>query len=210
MNKSNCVLKIIVFAVLIIVNGMVHAQDLSYQEGNRSVTIWLLVINYAEACASMPCVEDDVFGSLPANPTKATVCYLTGQLVRNNGKAAFSGRLGAGSNHGCFFPEDPNPYALSDAARAEVHVIVQEHGSPLPGGAGLEEQLTQFLGGCNPDCVDTQFSPHVVADSVEGVSTSPLQRISDGSEIPRSKSTLTRGKFGITVVVNTRLDAVAP
>lgn len=210
MNKSNCVLKIIAFAVLIVANGMVHAKDIFFQEGNRAVTIWLVVINYPEACASMPCAEDDIFGSLPANPTKATVCYLTGQLVRNNGKAVFSGRLGAGSNHGCFFPEDPNPHALSDAARAEVHVVVQEHGSPLPGGAGLEEQVSQFFGGCNPECVDTQFATHVVADAVEGVSTSPLQRFSDESEIPRSKSTLTRGKFGITVVVTTRLDAVAP
>ena len=63
MNKSNCVLKTIVFAVLIIVNGMVHAQDISYAEGNRGVSIWLVVINYPEACASMPCSEDDIFGS---------------------------------------------------------------------------------------------------------------------------------------------------
>jgi hypothetical protein len=210
MNKSNCVLKTIVFAVLIMVNGMVHAQDLGYSEGNRSVTIWLVVINYPEACASMPCSEDDVFGSVPANPTKATVCYLTGQVVRPNGRAVFAGQLAAGSNHGCFFPEDMNPYNLSDAARAEVHIVVQEHGEPLPGGAGLEEQVTQFMGGCNPDCMDPQFATHVAADSVEGVSTSPLQRFSDESEISRSKSTLTRGKFGITVVVNTRLDAVAP
>lgn len=210
MNKSNCVLKTIVFAVLIIVNGMVHAQDISYAEGNRGVSIWLVVINYPEACASMPCSEADIFGSLPANPTKATVCYLTGQVVRMNGRAVFAGQMAAGSNHGCFFPEDPNPYNLSDAARAEVHVVVQEHGAPLPGGAGLEEQVSQFLGGCNPDCEDTQFATHVVTDSVEGVSTSPLQRFSDESEISRSKSTLARGKFGITVVVNTRLDAVAP
>jgi hypothetical protein len=210
MNKSNCVFKTIVFAVLIIVSGMVHAQDLGYAEGNRSVTIWLVVINYPEACASMPCTEDDIFGSLPANPTKATVCYLTGQVVRLNGRAVFAGQLAAGSNQGCFFPEDPNPYNLRDAARAEVHIIVQEHGEPLPGGAGLEEQVSQFMGGCNSDCVDTQFATHVAADSVEGASTSPLQRFSDASEISRSKSTLTRGKFGITVVVNTRLDAVAP
>ena len=210
MNKSNCVLKTIVFAVLIIVNGMVHAQDISYAEGNRGVSIWLVVINFPEACASMPCSEDDIFGSLPANPTKATVCYLTGQVVRMNGRAVFAGRLATGSNHGCFFPEDPNPYHLSDAARAEVHIVVQEHGEALPGGAGLEEQVSLFFGGCNLECVDTQFATHVVADSVEGVSTSPLQRFSDESEISRSKSTLTRGKFGITVVVNTRLDAVAP
>jgi hypothetical protein len=210
MNKSNRVLKTIVFAVLIMVNGMVHAQDLGYAEGNRSVTIWLVVINYPEACASTPCSEGDIFGSLPANPTKAAVCYLTGQVVRQNGRAVFAGQLAAGSNHGCFFPDDPNPYNLSDAARAEVHIIVQEHGEPLPGGAGLEEQVSQFTGGCNLDCVDTQFATHVAADSVEGVSTNPLQRFSDESMILRSKSTLTRGKFGITVVINTRLDAVAP
>jgi hypothetical protein len=206
MNVRNRILKISLFAVLIIVNGMVHAEDISYDENNRSVTIWLVVINYPEACASAPCTEGEIFGTLPANPTKTTVCYLTGQVVRNNGRGVFAGQLAAGSNHGCFFPEDPNPYSLADAARAEVHLVVQEHGSPLPGGAGLEQQVTQFQGGCNVDCVDTQFATHVAADSVEGVSTSPLQRFSDGSEISKSKSTLIRGKSGITVVANTNLD----
>jgi len=208
MNMRSRVLKIILFAVLIIVNGMVHADDLDYVETNRSVTIWLVVINYPEACTSVPCTEADIFGSIPANPTKTSVCYLTGQVVRNNGKGVFAGQLGAGTNHGCFFPEDPNPYGLMDAARAEVHLVVQEHGSPLPGGEGLEEQVSQFQGGCNTECVDTQFATHVAADAVEGVSTSPMQDFFDGSEIWKSKSTLTRDRLGITVVANTKLKPV--
>ena len=209
MNIRSCVLKIIPFAALIVANGMVQA-DISYDEDNRGVTNWLVIINNPEACASIPCTEADVFGSLPANPSKSTVCYLTGQVVRNNGKAVFAGRLGVGNTHGCFFPDDPNPYGLLDPARASVHIIVQEHGRVLPGGEGLEEQVSQFQGACNPDCVDTQVAFHEAIDAVEGVSISPMQDFVDETEIPNSASTLMRGKFGITVVVNTRLAEIAP
>ena len=210
MGIKKCVLKIITFATLIVASGMAYSGDIGYAANNRPVTIWLVVINNPEACASMPCTEDDIFGVLPANPTKATVCYLTGQVVRASGKAVFGGRLGVGTGHGCFFPDDPNPYVLMDPARAEVHIVVQEHGAPLPGGRGLEEQVSQFEGGCNPECTDSQFATHVATDAVDGVSVSSLQRFADGSEIANSASTLVRDKFGITVVNNTHLDDLAP
>lgn len=201
--------RIVALTALIAVSGAVYA-GIPFSDSNIAVTNWLVVVNYPEACASMPCSEEDIFGSLPDNPTQATVCYLTGQIVRSGGKAMFAGRLGEGTSHGCFFPMDSDPLGLKDAMRAEVHVIVQEHGSPKPGNIGRGKQLTQNGGGCNPDCLDTQFATHVAADAVDGVSTSPMQRFSDESPVDKSKSTLYRDRSGIRVTSQTQLDTVQP
>jgi hypothetical protein len=201
--------RIVALTALIAVSGAVYA-GIPFPDANIAVTNWLVVVNYPEACASMPCTEEDIFGSLPDNPTQATVCYLTGQIVRANGKAMFAGQLGEGTSHGCFFPLDPDPLGLKDAMRAEVHVIVQEHGSPKVGNSGRAKQLTLNGGACNPDCADTQFATHVPADAVDGVSTSPMQRFSDESPVAGSISTLYRDRSGIRVTSQTQLDTVQP
>ena len=206
---GNFARRIIASTVLMVASGIVYA-GITFSDLDLAVTNWLVVVNYPEACASMPCTEEDIFGSLPDNPTHATVCFLTGQIVRPNGKAIFSGRLGDGTSHGCFFPMDPNPLGLKDAMRAEIHVIVQEHGAPKQGRAGRARQLTIVGSDCNPDCVDTQFATHVAADAVDGVSTSRMQRFSDESVVARSVSTLFRERSGIRVVSETKLDIVAP
>jgi hypothetical protein len=208
MKTRSCVLTAIALAALFVSNGMANAQGRSYSSDNRAVTNWLVVVNYPEACASMPCTEADIFGSLPENPTKATVCYLTGQIVGLDGKAVFAGRLGEGTSHGCFFPQDPNPLGLNDAMRAEIHVIVQEHGAPLKGSAGREQQVTQSGAGCNPDCMDTQFAIHEPANAVNGVSVSTVNRFSDDSPITNAQSTLFRDREGVRVVTDTHLDPV--
>ena len=172
----------------------------------RAVTNWVVVVNYPEACSSSPCSEADIFGALPANPTKATVCYLTGQVVKKSGKAVFAGRLGEGTAHGCFFPFDADPHGLKDSMRAEIHVIVQEHGKPLELGYGLEDQVTENLGGCNPDCTDTQFAIHVPGTDVDGRSYSAVYRFADGSEVRGAQSLLLRDREGVRVVTDTKLD----
>ena len=210
MNKKHCTPKAIALVGLFVASGMALASggEIWYADENRSVTTWLVVVNYPEACASSPCTEGDIFGALPDNPTKATVCYLTGQVVRQNGKAVFAGRLGEGTSHGCFFPMDPNPLGLKDAMRAEIHVILQEHGAPLRPAAGREMQVTIIEAGCNPDCMDTQFAIHVPGDAVDGKSWSYVQRFADGSMVSGARSTLFREKTGVSVVTDTRLDPI--
>jgi len=178
----------------------------------RAVTNWLVVINYPEACASSPCTEADIFGLAPdANPTKATVCYLTGQVVSKDGKATFAGALGEDDSSQCFFPGDADPHALKDSMRAEIHVIVQEHGAPMPLGYGLEDQLTKNQGGCDddpdtPDCPDTQYAIHQADYAVDGVTTSDVYRWDDDSVVYKAKSWMSRDREGVRVVTQTELD----
>ena len=180
-----------------------------FSHEDQAVTIWLVVINYPEACSSVPCTEADIFGSIPANPTKTSVCYLTGQAVLGSGggRAIFAGRLAEGSNYGCFFPGDPNPFGLKDSMRAEIHVIVQTHGAVRSRSTGGRElQVTYINAECNPDCADVQFAIHVASNAVDGKSWSDVYWFENGQPVESSVSTLFRGKNGVRVVTDTQIE----
>lgn len=206
MNLKNRSLQGITLLLMLLTSGLTFAQGRYYSLDNHAVTNWLVVINYPEACAGVPCTEEDIFGALPDNPTKATVCYLTGQIARPGGKAVFAGRLGEGTSHGCFFPMSANPLGLKDAMRAEIHVIVQTHSSPRRGGEGREQQLTIAGAECNPTCADIQFAIHVATDAIDGTSTAPVLRFADGSTVTNAQSTLFRDPDGVRVVTDTLIE----
>jgi len=175
-------------------------------KNETAVTIWLVIINDPGACPGEPCMEEDIFGSLPDNPTKATVCYLTGQSVQANGRATFAGRFGEGTNYACFFPDADPAYGLMDPDAAEVHVVLQEHGYALKSGSGLEEQVSYFEANCTPACTDSQFTVHVAgAADADGKSMTKMYDFNDGSMLKGTTSTLTREESGIRMVVHTRL-----
>lgn len=69
---------------------------------------------------------------------------MVAQSAQANGRLTLAGRLGEETAHGCLFGP-----GLLDAAEAEIHVVVQEHGWSLPAGAGREEQIAFFQGNCN-------------------------------------------------------------
>jgi len=174
-------------------------------KNETAATNWVVIINDPGACAHSPCEEGDIFGSLPDNPTMATVCYLTGQSVQANGRATFAGRFAEGTNFGCFFPFADPAMGLMDADAAEIHMVLQEHGWSLKSGYGLEEQVAYFMGECNPDCVDTQFTIHSPGDADAGVSVSNIYRFNDGSMVDGATSTLIREDGGIRMINHTRL-----
>ncbi len=213
--KNNIGLLGVLTGVMALAVSGTAAADGRWWNPDRAVTNWLVVVNNPAACSNAPCSEADIFGSIPAvptgdpseNPTKASVCFLTGQVVGWDGKATFAGRVAEGQGYACFFPGDPDPYGLRDSMNAEIHVVVQEHGQGLPSGAGLEEQVAYFQGACNPNCSDTQFAIHVPGAAVNGVSVTTVHRFSDGSPVMYASSTLYREKHGVRVVLNTRLDS---
>lgn len=214
MKNKICAMAVFSAVTIFMTSGTAMA-DGRWWYPDRAVTNWLVVINNPAACSSSPCSEADIFGAIPQtgptgdpseNPTKASVCYLTGQVVRWDGKATFAGRLAEGQGYACFFPGDPDPYGLKDSMGAEMHIVVQEHGGALPAGAGLEEQVAYFMGACNPDCNDTQFALHVPGTDVDGVSVVPVYRFSDGTAVENASSTAYREKHGVRIVTSTQLD----
>lgn len=212
--KTNAIAaRIVLLASLLLcaVSANADGTGLWYSNKDQAVTNWLVIINYPEACSSVPCTEADIFGSLPANPTKATVCYLTGQAVLDSGdgRAIFAGRVAEGTNFGCFFPGDPNPYGLRDAMRAEIHVIVQTHSAVRSRTSGGRELQVSYVNAeCNPDCVDVQFAIHVAANAVDGKSWSDVYWFDTGRPVTKAVSTLFREKHGVRVVTDTRLAAL--
>lgn len=47
-----------------------------------------------------------------------------------------------------------------DAQAAEVHLVLQDHGTAHTDPAQLAAQLSGFNTACNPVCVDVQFAVH--------------------------------------------------
>lgn len=188
-----------VASITLIALAAVPTNALANHKKDRAVTNWLVMFNDPTACATAPCTEADIF--LAGNPAKVSICYVTGQVVRANGRATFAGRFAEGSNYGCFYPDDPDPYGLEDADTTEIHVVAQEHGAALRSGHGLEDQVAYFMGRCNPKCTDTQFAVHW-SDSDPSV---PVFRFKNGSRVRGAVSTLYREGTGIRVILHTRL-----
>lgn len=174
----------------------------AFAGGNNetAITIWLIIFNHPEKCANAPepCSEKDLFYNKDVG---GAACWLAGQSVQANGRVTIAGRVAEGTTHGCLWP-----MGLMDADTAELHAVVEEHGASQESGGGLEEQVTRFLGGCNPDCVDSQFTIHQPsAADVDGVSVSDVYR-SDLSMVDGATSTLVREEDGVRLVIHTRLD----
>lgn len=111
-----------------------------------AVTLWIVVFNTPEGCATTPCtMPDDVF-----NPdANADFHWADGAVVEPNGMAAFDGRLNVGDVSGSGKTETGMGTAvpLLDPAGAEVRLTLHSHG-PAASGDALVAQLTTFLGGC--------------------------------------------------------------
>ena len=206
-------------AFLMTSSGSAYADGWWHQRAKeQSATNWLVIVNAPGQCANTPCTEGDIFGSagvegVDNNPTKATVCYLTGQVVEKNGSATFAGAMGEGDSSQCFFPgfDDADPHALKDSMVAEIHLIIQVHGEPLELGYGKETQLTRAGQGCNPDataCADVQFAIHMPGDAVDGVTTTSVNRFDDGTAVYGAKSMLIRDREGVRVITMTTLDKI--
>lgn len=201
-NRSNITGALAILALLLC-SGLALAGG----KNETAATNWVVIINDPGACSGTPCTEGDIFGSWPENPTKATVCYLTGQSVQANGRATFAGRFGEGTNYGCLEIFDGPIMGLMDAEAAEVHMILQEHGWSLKSGYGLEAQVAYFEGMCNPECNDTQVTIHTpAAADGYGVSVSNVYRFGDFSMVDGATSTLIRGNGGFRLITHTRLD----
>jgi hypothetical protein len=134
----------------------------------HAVTIWWIVFNNPEACATTPCDEPDLF-----NPeVEADVLYAAG-AVTQTGRGYFRGRLTENDRSGSIAHvfEMPAASGLHNAETAEVHLIVRSHGPVIP--EVLERQLNSYEGGCNTElpvgeipravgeCADVEFAVHM-------------------------------------------------
>lgn len=119
------------------------------------VTVWIVIFNDPTECASTPCTASDRFD--PA--VDAHAVYGAGHVIGGDGTAGYGLHL----NEGDASREDlwgTGP-ALTDAEGAEIHLVLRTHGQKQPGN--VSEQSHSAGLGCNPQCVNVQFSMHLPA-----------------------------------------------
>jgi hypothetical protein len=129
-------------------------------QAGHAVTIWWMVFNHPEACttgasttetsADPRCGMADM-----TNPAAGlSVLYAAGHVIDEDGVTDFGAYLQEGDTDGAL---EGMALGLLDAAAADVHLVVRDHGPADPGR--VDEQI-HTIGACNPDCHDLQMSVH--------------------------------------------------
>ena len=137
--------------------GVAYTMNASELKKDHAYTNWFVTFNNPDMCTtSCACAEVD-FDKVDVD---IGVFWATGRVADKLGQATFAANadyglpLPAGVDQVPFYPDFASPIMEG----AEVHIITRDHGKKKK-GKKLEEQLTEFNGGCPKDgCVDVQFS----------------------------------------------------
>ncbi len=126
-------------------------------EAGHAYTIWAVIFNRPENCIA-GCDADDM--NLPSS---SAIWSGIGFVADEDGEASFKTRLKEGSFPG----EILFGMGLTDAASAEIQLVVRGHGPAAVDDPGmLQAQTSTFMGGCEIfECVDSQFA--VIGQAME-------------------------------------------
>ena len=122
-----------------------------------AVTLWWVFFNNPHNCATRPCTPADL-----ANPAvQGSIASAGGKIVGADGTASFGAYRTTNDKTGVF-PGMGTGEGLLDALRAEIHLVVRNHGPALINDpVMLNQQLSLFNGGCPPNtCANVQASAH--------------------------------------------------
>jgi hypothetical protein len=139
--------------------GVSFTYQTSSLPAGHVVTVWIVVFNNPENCATRPC-------QAPAdvdNPAvHADFLYGGGHVIGGSGRGNFGGHLQVGDASGSGLAELGGPaVGLLNTFSAEVILALHSHG-PAGSGQVLKAQLSSFLGGCQ-----TFLGPNGIADGPE-------------------------------------------
>jgi hypothetical protein len=128
----------------------------------NAYTLWWVVINKPSACEQSPCSRDDVV--LRSATTRADVGYADGLIAGADGTGRFASHLPVGP-----LPQDWFGIGLDRPQRAEIHLVINDHGPLLP------EMAASMLGSARGGCVDksfpAEFPAAAFADGTPGPNT---------------------------------------
>ncbi len=114
-------------------------------------TVWWVLFNEPGNCSDGECGMDD----LSNEDAEASALWATGGVVGNDGVGEFFAYLTEHEALGQVLLGD----GLTDAKKAEVHLVIRWHGPPSGDVDTLKDQFTTVEGGCSP-CEDQQFAVH--------------------------------------------------
>ena len=123
------------------------ANSVGSAEG-LAVTLWLIIFNNPDECATSPCSESDL-----GNPAvMPDALYGAGNIVDDSEEASFGFSLKAGDNSGSIADlfglptNDGEPWGLIYPRGAEVHYVLRLHGPMIP--LEMPAQIKTYGGGC--------------------------------------------------------------
>ncbi|MDX2413155.1 MAG: hypothetical protein QNK16_12090 [Woeseiaceae bacterium] len=134
-------------------NISVHLGNDSGSAKGLAITLWLVIFNNPEECATAPCTDADLF-----NPAvMPDLVNGGGNVVGASEKARIGFHYKAGNNAGSIatlftavglpFPLDNGEgYGLIDPRGAEVHYVIRFHGPK--DAAAMPAQIQSYGGGC--------------------------------------------------------------
>jgi hypothetical protein len=142
-----------------------HAAEL---KKGHVYTIWFVVINAPENCATKPCTPADVL--LDTENVQANVTYGAGHVVGESGMAAFAGFIPVGEMpDGWFTTPFTNPLG------AEIHLVLNDHGPLIPNLAS--DMIQSYRGGCTDESLPPIFPDTAFADGIPGPNTCRLYQV---------------------------------
>lgn len=174
-----------------------HAKIRTRVDAGHAYTVWWIIFNVPENCSDGVCGDDDIFldpddhsagfnvpqvqdvkiaalsgGGAVANPAgrlKLDIGLAEGELPTGHRRVLLA------ADESAIFTIPGAGTGLMDAQSAEIHLVLLDHGPAHEDPELLEEQLTEFLGACNPvpatfneagfpvdegSCAEVQFSVH--------------------------------------------------
>jgi hypothetical protein len=143
-------------------NGVSYSLKARALQAGHAYTLWVVVVDNPAACANQPCTGGDVIGN-PA--TEAQVFYGTGAVAGASGRAGFAGSVSEGPLEG-WLPDR----TLTDARSAEIHLVLNDHGTKLPDH--MPDMIQTYRGGCaDSSPFPGIFPPTAIGDGSVGPNT---------------------------------------
>jgi hypothetical protein len=145
-----------------------NSNGISYRLSSPSLipghayTLWLVVINNPAACTATPCSAANITQNAA---TRSQVRWAAGTVAGGSGHGSFAGAVQEGELSGWL----PNR-ALEDSRKADVHLVVNDHGPMLP--EFMPGMIQTYRGGCsNSSPFPPPFPASALADGEPGPNT---------------------------------------
>jgi len=119
-------------------NGLSYHISTSGLTPGHAYTLWLVVVNNPAACTATPCTAPNIFS--PA--ARGQVRFAAGHVAGASGDGAFAGAVQEGALSGWVANR-----MLEDASKAEVHLVINDHGPMLP--EFMPNMIHSYRGGCS-------------------------------------------------------------
>ena len=145
-----------------------HMSTSEFENGHV-YTIWWVIMNNPDECASRPCTGADVFGNSDAVQSELTLGDTI--LMDEEANVSLAGFLPIGEVESEWYGN-----GFTNPMGAEIWVVVNHHGPLIPDEAG--DMLNTYRGGCTEDSAQMGPFPETgMADGTPGPNTCLLYQI---------------------------------